>query len=253
MSGVVSVSAATLGFAPGPKAVELAAAAGFDHTGIRWDLNPPDADETRRTRAALRRTGVQILDVEVALLGTGHDQVLHARLLESATEVEARFLLCVGEGPDRSAIVDQLGRLADLTAGTTVRLGLEWMPFRSVATLEDARSILAEVGSHRAGLVVDALHLARSGGTPSEVALRRNEVLYVQLCDAPAELPDGLDLATEARTARLVLGDGELPLKELLSATGAAPLSIEVPAHGTPEALVDHAQSCRSALRSLIR
>lgn len=253
MSGIVSVSAATLGFAPGPEAVEMAAAADFHYTGIRWDLDPPDAAEIRRTGAALTRTGVQVLDVEVALLGTGHDPALHARLLEAAFEIGARFLLCVGEGPDRSAIVEQLGRLSDLAAGTTVQLGLEWMPFRSVATLADAWSILSEVGSERVGLVVDALHLARSHGSPREIATRSGELAYLQLCDAPADLPGDLDLVTEARTARALPGEGELPLGELLSASGAVPLSIEVPAQGPPEALVDHARDCRAALGVLHR
>lgn len=248
MSGVVSVSAATLGFAPGPEAVELAAAAGFDHVGIRWDLDLPDTAEVRRTTAALTRTGVRVLDVEVALLGTGHDPGCQTRLLDAAVEVGASFLLCVGEGPDRGVVVEQLGRLSELAADTGVRIGLEWMPFRSVATLDDARSILAEVGTDRAGLVVDALHLTRSGGTPGDVARCHDEVHYLQICDAPANLPDGLDLVTEARTARSVPGEGDLPLEELIVAVAGVPVSIEVHARGAAGELVDHARRCLLAV-----
>jgi sugar phosphate isomerase/epimerase len=66
-------------------------------------------------------------------------------------------------------------------------------------------------------LLIDALHLARAGGTPGEVAaLPRHHIAYLQLCDAPAELPPSLTLRQESLGARLYPGDGALPLTALM-------------------------------------
>jgi sugar phosphate isomerase/epimerase len=51
----------------------------------------------------------------------------------------------------------------------------------------------------------------------------------VQLCDAPLQPPGG-DAAAEARTERLLPGEGGLPLTALLSAVPpATPVAIEAP------------------------
>jgi sugar phosphate isomerase/epimerase len=107
------------------------------------------------------------------------------------------------------------------------------MIFSSVKTLGDARRVVAGAG-HRAGaILVDSLHLQRSGGTPAEVAALPGDLLpYAQLCDAPLEpiMPDEAVALTEARTGRLFPGDGQMPLHDLVQALprGVA-LSVEAP------------------------
>ena len=84
---------------------------------------------------------------------------------------------------------------------------------------------------YRVGVLVDALHLARSGGTPAAVAaLPPERIAYMQLCDAPAKAPPLEDLAHESRNYRLPPGEGELPLDELFDALpDDIPISVEVP------------------------
>jgi sugar phosphate isomerase/epimerase len=96
--------------------------------------------------------------------------------------------------------------------------------------------VVDAVAHPAAGVLVDPLHLRRSGGSPAAVAVlaqSRPELFpYVQLCDAPLGAPhDGTrGLYREAVTARLLPGDGELPLGELLGALPASlPLSVETP------------------------
>src|SRR5207249_1674731 len=100
-------------------------------------------------------------------------------------------------------------------------------------TLADAVRVVDRAGRPEGAVLVDALHLQRSGGTPADVAaLAPQRLPYCQLCDAPAEPvwsggaqvlteapADALAVAlTEARTGRLMPGDGELPLRDLVDA-----------------------------------
>jgi sugar phosphate isomerase/epimerase len=89
-------------------------------------------------------------------------------------------------------------------------------------SLEKADRVAARCGSANIGLLIDALHLARSGGTPEAVArLPRERIAYLQLCDAPRALPADMPQRVESLTSRLYPGDGELPLLALIEALPA--------------------------------
>jgi sugar phosphate isomerase/epimerase len=107
------------------------------------------------------------------------------------------------------------------------------MIFSSVKTIADAQRVLNRSGHPAGAILIDALHLQRSGGTPADVsAVAPARLPYVQLCDGPFQpiLPDSAVALTEARTGRLFPGDGELPLAELLGALPAgASLAVEAP------------------------
>jgi len=124
----------------------------------------------------------------------------------------------------------------------------------------DADAIVARAAHPAGGVLVDALHLCRSGGSPADVAplARANprRYPYLQLCDAPLVAPAGGErgLYAEAVAGRLAPGEGELPLRELLDAMPAGvPLSIETPvaaiAHLPP---VERARHAMAATRRLL-
>jgi sugar phosphate isomerase/epimerase len=82
-------------------------------------------------------------------------------------------------------------------------------------------------------VLIDALHLQRAGGTPAEVAALPGRLLpYAQLCDGPfhpIRPPEDVAL-TEARTGRLLPGDGALPLPDLVAALPPdTDLAVEAP------------------------
>lgn len=77
-------------------------------------------------------------------------------------------------------------------------------------SLDDARGLLADVGHHRAGLVLDAFqHLNEINDVPTLGALAR-DVKHVQLSDG--------NLCDRAEYSRTLPGDGDLPLTELVTA-----------------------------------
>jgi sugar phosphate isomerase/epimerase len=81
-------------------------------------------------------------------------------------------------------------------------------------------------------LLIDALHLSRCGvDLASPAPFDSAAVSYVHLCDGPAARPrDEASLRNEARTGRLLPGEGELPLGSFLAAMPAeARLGLEAP------------------------
>jgi hypothetical protein len=106
-------------------------------------------------------------------------------------------------------------------------------------------------------VLVDALHLRRSGGSPADLADVPAALLpYGQLCDGPLDpvWPPDDHARVESRTGRLLPGDGEFPLTELVGMLppGGA-LSVEAPV-ATLAALppVERARRARSAADRLL-
>jgi sugar phosphate isomerase/epimerase len=145
----------------------------------------------------------------------------------SAEPEEARTLECLGELCDRAAPYD-------------LTVGLEFAVYTGVRTLAHAAGIVARSKRANAAVVIDALHFSRSGGLPAHVAQVDPSLLrYAQICDAGPDMPVPSDtpaLIREARTGRLLPGEGVLPLKELVAALPAhVPLTIEAPCRATAD------------------
>lgn len=222
-----------------PDLVSVAAAAGFERVGIRvtpsrrgpaYPMEPGSA-MLRETRSRLDSTGLQVLDIEVIRLTpewVGSEQVL-----ETASVLGAQYVIVAIDDPDPPRATDRFAALCEAAAGYGLGCVLEFMVFSSVRTLQAAVATVLAAQHANAGVLVDALHLARSGGTVADVARVPSELLpYAQLCDAP-DPGVALDLAVaeeEARFHRSLTGAGRLPLVELVAALPAsAPLSLEIP------------------------
>ena len=93
-----------------------------------------------------------------------------------------------------------------------------------------AAEIVGTSGASNGGVLIDNLHLSRSGSSIDDVKAMPIELFpYLQICDAPAQRPtDFAGLLDEALNGRLCPGEGSLPIVELLKAIPAVPLSFEV-------------------------
>jgi sugar phosphate isomerase/epimerase len=224
-----------------PQLVTAAAGAGFDAVGIRvW----PGGDEPAypmlgdtpmmgETIARLADTGTRVLDVEVLRLRPDSRMDDALRILDAGARLQARGVLVIGNDPEEDRLVERFAAVCEAAGARGLRACLEFMIFSSVKTLADAQRVVNRAGHPAGAILVDALHLQRSGGTPAEVSAVAPERLpYVQLCDGPFQpiLPDSAVALAEARTGRLLPGDGELPLAELLGVLPAgASLAVEAP------------------------
>jgi sugar phosphate isomerase/epimerase len=238
---VLSLSPLTILDAAPPDQVVAAASAGFDALGVRVfpaadELVYPMLGDTpmmRQTLARLADTGRQVLDVELITLRPTFSIDQPLRVLDAGARLSARFVLVLGYDPDEYRLTDNFAQVCAAAAERGIRPGLEFMMYSAVKTIDDAVRIV-EQAQHPAGAVlVDALHLRRSGGSPADLAaVPTRRLPYAQLCDAPLEpvWPDESRARTESRTGRLFPGDGQLPLRELVDAMPLGPaLSVEAP------------------------
>ena len=238
---LLSLSPLTILDASPPEQVIAAAAAGFDAIGVRV---APAADEkvwpmlgdtptVRETRARLDDSGLCILDVELIVLRPDFDRDAALRVLDAGHRLGARFAATLGYDADEQRLTDNFRWLCESAAERNLRPGLEFMKYSHVRTLQQAVRIV-QSSDHPAGTVlVDALHLQRSGGTAAELALVPPELTpYGQLCDGQLEpvWPSDDEARTESRTGRLLPGDGAFPLADLIGALPTdAVYSVEAP------------------------
>jgi len=253
--------------APPPEIADIAAAAGFDSITLRLadasvdDANPlvGDTPTRRDTIARLRHHGLGVLDVEVVRMREDTQPALLRPVLESARELGARHVLVINQDADETRAADKFARICDEAQAFELRPVLEFMVFTATKTVEQADRIVELAAHPSAGVLVDPLHLQRSGGSPSDVArlvaANPGRYPYAQLCDAPRASPDGggRGLYEEAVYNRLAPGDGELPLLDLIEALPAgAPLSVETPvdaiAHLSPSERAEHTMAATRRL-----
>jgi sugar phosphate isomerase/epimerase len=262
-----------------PEFVAVAAGAGFDAVGLRvapvspgeqaWPVAPgsPMLAETMRRCGG---TGLFVLDVEAIPLGPGSDLAGCEAVLETAAVLGARYLNVICDDPDTGRFADRLAELVRLARPYRVRPVIEFTAWRPIRTLASAVAIAR--GSDGAGLLLDTLHIQRCGVTAAELAAVDPALLgYLQVCDAPARPPHGIgvpaqmprgqqasagnDAVLEARTMRLLPGEGELPLAELLGVLpDNLPVSVEAPSLAARRNLTpaQFARRIRRALQSVL-
>jgi len=225
---------------PPHELVTLAAEAGYWAVGLRLNPAAPGAThyplrrgqaDFTETRRRMQDTGVSIYDVEFIPLTPDIAIETYLPMLEAAAELGARRLNVSGDDPDVSRLATTFARLCETAETFDLAVDLEFMRWRHVGTLNQAHEIVRRAGAANGAILLDALHLVRSGGAPADVAaLAPGLVRSVQLSDAPLASPPEDGIIEEARNRRLAPGLGELPLLALLHAlSDDIDLAVEVP------------------------
>lgn len=228
--------------------VRLAGEIGYAAVGLRlhpafqgapfYTLRPGSA-EMRSVKMALQQAGIAVYDIEFVVIDEAFSASELLPVLESAGELGARRLSVCGDDPDKGRFAANLTALAELAAEFGMGVDLEIMPWRRIGTLAAAADAAEATRRTNVGVLIDALHLSRSGAVPADLqSVSKELVQSVQLCDAVAERPaDNAALVAEARGGRLLPGEGALPLQDLLGVIpSGARLSVEVPNAGLPAA-----------------
>jgi sugar phosphate isomerase/epimerase len=207
---------------------DAAHAGGFDYYGLRV-VAPTSADRIvdvahdakliRELEARMHATGVKLLDIEAIWLqpGTNIGDLLPA--LEAGHRLGAKHVLTVGFDDDRARLMDNFCALCEAAAHYHMTVGLELITYCAIGTLDDALATVRASEQPNARLLIDALQFFRSGANAEDIKRIDPALIeYIQLCDAPLASPATVaERRTEARTARLLPGDGELPLHALLA------------------------------------
>lgn len=236
----LSLSPLTVIDAAPAEVIAAAAAGGFDAVGLRvvqLPSPPPtvpiagDDALIADLRCRADDHGLRVFDIEAIIVTPEPDVQHQRRILDAGARLGARNVLVIVADEDPARRTDNLGRLAELAAEFGLRAGIEFMPFRAIRSLPEALDLVKRLNQPNLAIVVDALHLSRSGGGPHDLTDLPPELLaYIQLCDAPATAPAFDDLPKESREDRLLAGAGGLWLPELLATLPEdCPITVEIP------------------------
>jgi sugar phosphate isomerase/epimerase len=207
---------------PVEKLVTAAARAGFRGVGLDW-FSLRDAEsrgiELRSLAQLVAELG--LIWTDLAALGLDADESKDDRISRSMArrcqELAIPVCALVSSVAVSEAVYRRVATCAKIFNGSGIRVALEFLPYSGIRTLAEARDVCARVGYDACGLMIDTLHLMRSGGTPEDVAaLSAAEIACVQLADAPAAVP--ADLADESRNARLLPGAGAFDTQGFVAA-----------------------------------
>ena len=261
-----------------PELVTVAWEAGFDAVSPRvaastpseepWLMTPgsPMLEETARR---LDDTGIRALAVEVVRIGSATRREDYESTLEAGARLGARYVTVNGDDPDMERACETFAALTVDARPYGLRPLIEPIPYTHVSNLDEAAHIAEHSGG--GGILVDALHFRRFGGSVEQLRSLDPELLsYAQLCDAPLAPPsglprprklprgqstDGTDLQLESRAMRLLPGDGELPLADILAALPEGiPVSVEAPVVALLETStpIEFARRAREAVASVL-
>ena len=240
---LVSLAAGVVQEFPPEKVVYAAAEAGFNAVGIWCDLETWTNEHTEKVKKALTDTGITALDIEVVWFQPGEALDAHDRFVDIAKAVDAKNILCVSSETDISDTKKRFKHLCQLTEGSDIRVSLEFLAITEIDSLAKAVEVVSDVAHPAGGILIDALHLQRTGSGVEdivELAQARSDspiysetrlLPYIQLCDANETLEDQSyeGILEDAVFLRKLLGEGQLPLEEILQAVDTdLPLSLEI-------------------------
>ncbi|MDQ1210631.1 sugar phosphate isomerase/epimerase [Acinetobacter baylyi] len=211
------------------EAVKIAAQCGYAAVGLRLlpaapnEANYPiltDVSLIKETQAALKDTGVKVADVEIIRITPEFEPKKYLQFLEVAQQLGAKHILIAGNDPEQGRLTENFAQFCELSQQYGLSCDLEFMPWTNVKNLTQAQQIVEASGQDNAAILIDSLHFDRSDSTLEQVkALDTSQLNYVQLCDGLANY-DASDegLIKIARSSRLVPGQGEIDLVELIRA-----------------------------------
>ena len=213
-----------------PDVVTAAQAAGWDAVELRR-LDYNRARDAGRAPAwvedTVRASGLPVACVGVEFGWMWADGAERARLLTVFDEqcARAKALGCAtvmspvdkGTG-DVARAATSFREVGDIAARHGVRLAVEFnSQCEQLNTLERLREVLAKAAHPRCGLLFDAYHMQRSGGSPRSLDdVRGEEIAYVQFSDVPRG-----DVKRGEVLNRLPPGQGCVPFKEFFAAVRA--------------------------------
>lgn len=215
-----------------------------------------DAALRKELLAAMNDRGVSISLGDGFLVLPGADMRNFCSDLDVLAGLGVPRINVVSLDPDLRRTFDQFGALTELGAQRNIETDVEPVPGLTIGDLPTAVTALEYVGRPDFRLLIDTMHLVRSGSSAADLtALDPQHIGYAQLNDTTLQ-PRIENYMEEAMYERMVPGEGELPLRDILS---VLPLDIvielEVPRRSLALAGVspiDRLRPCVDAARRLL-
>lgn len=219
--------------------IRAAAEIGYDFIGLR--TRPVTTTETdlnllhgnarlKEVLAALRDTGIKVVDTEFLALDQQANADLWLPMLEAAQALGAQTLTATITDPDLARATEKMARLVEDAARFNLTIALEPISYQTVKQLAEGVEVAKQSGCK---VLFDTLHFHRAFCPREQItAARPYLVNMIQLCDGitadRATTREGL--IEESRAKRYVPGEGDFPLAECVALLPAdMPVSVEVP------------------------
>jgi sugar phosphate isomerase/epimerase len=218
--------------------VSIAGELGCRHVSLflRTPERPPqwyplvtDAAFRKELGRRMADCGVSPYTVEFFPLSPRANVDTYQPAFECAAELGARRMSVLVSDADEERRLDNFCRLCDRAAQFGMGVNVEFVAITQLPSLREALRLLSRANRPNAGIMVDTLHLIRSGGTVAELAAAPPQFIGgAQFCDGPLKAPE--DQLFEAISERMIPGQGEFPLREFVRALPPeVPIGVEVP------------------------
>ena len=134
-----------------PELIDVAAACGYDHVGIRLLPATPggiayplmdDEAALKETIARLDATGVTVADLEVVAFRPETEIAAFSAFFETGARLGARHILVAAYDPELDRFTDRFAAFCEAAAPYGLSADLEFMPWTSVPDLATARRIV---------------------------------------------------------------------------------------------------------------
>jgi sugar phosphate isomerase/epimerase len=208
--------------------------------------------------AVMNDRGVSISLGEGLLIAAGVDVRSYANDLDVMAELHIPRINTVSLEPDRARALDELAVLTALAAERGIATCVEPVVGLSIADLPSAIAAVEYVNRDEISLLIDTMHVARFGASADDLrAIPAERIGYIQLSDTTMHKRME-HYAEEAMFERMVPGEGELPLLDMLTALPEdLVVGLEIPMRSraeagisAPERLLPCIESARSLLHA---
>src|SRR5260370_37281713 len=219
--------------------ISIASALQCQHISLflRTPERPPQwyplvTDATVRKELARRMAdhGVTPYTVEFFPLSPRAQVELYRPAFECAAELGAKKISALVSDPDEERRLANFGALCDRAAEFGLGGNVEFVALTELRSLRDALRLVTRANRPHGGIMVDTLHLMRSGSTVAELAAADPRWIGgAQFSDGPLTMPADKQLH-EALSERMLPGEGEFPLREFVRALPpGVPIGVEIP------------------------
>ena len=197
---------------------------------------------------AIADSGVSLGNLEVFNLNIDGPIADYEPALAFGASLGARTATAINFGAPREDIAERLAAFHALCVKHGLTTYIEPISMGATRTLQDGVDLIEAAGVD-ARLVVDCLHLIRTGGSPhSLAAIAPHYIGYVQICDGPLTIA-AEEIGPESIMNRLYPGEGEFPLAEILNVVPPhAQLGVETPNQARLQCGLSPLERAREAL-----
>ncbi len=243
MSKQYSLAYLTVNGCSPPEMTYIAARAGYDFISLRLipmgvagetPYLPNDKAMISKTKAALKETGIKVLDLELARIVEEVDPQSYVPAMEVIAELGAKHVISSAwttRRDDRNLIVDSYAEICDLAKPFGLTVNLEFPTFSRLTNLQEAADIVRAADRSNGGVLIDTLYFHYSKVDADELLTLPGEWFnFLHICDVSNEIPDSKEgMIKVARDERLYIGEGCIDIPSVIKRLPHIPFSIELP------------------------